>query len=202
MEREHRDIPFERYADDVICHCSSEAQAAQLKSAIDQRFAAFRLELHPQKTKIVYCKKEGRKNVYAAVQFDFLGYGFQPRLVRRKDGIIFVSYTPAISQKAAKSIRKEMRSWRVHRWSDLSISDIAKVVNPSLRGWINYYGNYTRSALYRIFEHFNTYLLRWAMMKYKTLRGRRRRAREWVRGVQRREPHLFAHWSMLGKPAR
>src|SRR5450756_1444099 len=81
MEREHRDIPFERYADDVICHCSSEAQAAQLKSAIDQRFAAFRLELHPQKTKIVYCKKEGRKNVYAAVQFDFLGYGFQPRLV-------------------------------------------------------------------------------------------------------------------------
>jgi RNA-directed DNA polymerase len=202
MEREHRDIPFERYADDVICHCSSEAQAAQLQSAIDQRFAACRLELHPQKTKIVYCKKEGRKNVYAAVQFDFLGYGFQPRLVRSKDGIRFLSYTPAISQKSAKSIREVMRSRRVHLRSDLSLNDIATFVNPSLRGWINYYGNYTRSALYRLFEHFNTYLLRWAMRTYKTLRGHRRRAREWVRGVQRRDPHLFAHWSMLPRPAR
>jgi RNA-directed DNA polymerase len=198
MAREHPGIPFERYADDVICHCRSEEQATRLREAIDKRFAECRLTLHPQKTKVVYCKMERRTRTYAPVQFDFLGYGFRPRVVRCKDHSVFVNYTPAISQASAKSIRQTMRDWQVHHRSELSLEDIARRVNPSLRGWINYYGHYTRSALYRVFAHFDIYLARWAMAKYKNLRRHPRRARQWLQRVRRRQRSLFAHWQLLG----
>jgi group II intron reverse transcriptase/maturase len=196
MEREFRGIPFERYADDIICHCRSESQAAYLRDAIKRRFANCHLELHPQKTKVVYCKKEKRDQVYATVCFDFLGYAFRPRIAKSKDGSIFLNFTPAISTAAAKSIRTEMRTWAVHHRSDLSLNDIARRVNPSLRGWINYYGSFNRTVLYRVLEHMNKYLVRWAMAKYKTLSRHPRRAREWLGRIQRRQPRLFANWAM------
>jgi RNA-directed DNA polymerase len=197
MGREFSTIPFERYADDVICHCSSEAQATQLKNAIEQRFLSCHLELHPQKTKIAYCKDDKRQGDFSVVSFNFLGYTFQPRLAKNRLGNIFVAFTPEISRSSATKIHQTMRSWRLHRRTDLSLADLAQSVNSIVRGWINYYGCYRRSALYRIFGSLNTYLLRWALGKYKDLRGHWERARDWVNRVQRREPKLFAHWSML-----
>jgi RNA-directed DNA polymerase len=200
MEREFPEVPFERYADDVICHCGSEALATHLRRAIDERFATCHLELHPQKTKIVYCKDERRTESAPAVQFTFLGYAFRPREVKGKDGRLFLGFTPAISPDSAKSIRTIMRGWHVHVRSDLSLEEIARKVNPVIRGWINYYGSYYRSALYRIFGHFDAIVTRWTMKKYRPFKLHRTRAREWLIGVKKRQPHLFAHWAML--PAR
>jgi RNA-directed DNA polymerase len=197
MEREFPEIPFERYADDVICHCRSEAEATQLRHAIDKRFESCHLELHPQKTKIVYCKDDRRTENVPAVQFTFLGYAFRPRGVRGKKGKIFVGFTPAISPESAKSIRVTMRGWRIHLRSDLSLEEIARKANPVIRGWINYFGSYYRSALYRVFDHLETSLTRWTMKKYRRFKLHRTRAREWLLRVKRRQPSLFAHWAML-----
>jgi hypothetical protein len=196
MLREFPNIPFERYADDVICHCSNETQAARLKDAIEHRFATCYLTLHPQKTKIAYCKDGRRRGTYPTVQFDFLGYAFRPRRVGH-NGKAFVGFNPAISPKSATAIRQVMRDWRLHRRSESTLEDLARDVNPVVRGWINYYGSYYRSALYRVFNYLNIYLTRWAMMKYKDLRQRRTRAREWVRRIELRQPNLFAHWALL-----
>ncbi len=195
MVREFPSIPFERYADDVICHCSSEAQATFLKDAIEQRFASCSLTLHPQKTKIAYCKDDNRRGTYPVIQFDFLGYSFQPRSVKRHDGKLFVGFNPAISAKSAKSIRQRIRGWRVHLRSDLALGDIAKLANPALRGWINYYGLYYPSALQRVLHHFDSVLARWAMRKYKHLERRSWNARRWVTGLIKRQANLFAHWA-------
>jgi group II intron reverse transcriptase/maturase len=202
MAREHRGVPFERYADDVICHCRSEAQAVRLKTSIEQRFAACRLELHPQKTRIAYCKDDRRRGFYPVVSFDFLGFAFRPRFVQNgATGTTFVGFTPAISPAAAKSIRQSIRSWRLHRRSESTLEALAHDINPVLRGWINYYGGYYRSALYRVFNFVDVYLTRWAMMKYKDLRQRRTRAREWVGRIQQRQPNLFVHWALLPQRA-
>ena len=195
MKREFPRIPFARYADDVICHCSTEAQAKYLKNAIQQRFAACFLELHPQKTKIAYCCDDKRRGTYPVVQFDFLGYSFRPRQVKGSNGDLFVGFNPGISPKSATSIRKVMNGWQLHHRSDLSLDEIARMVNPSLRGWITYYGTYYRSALYRVMVHFDRYLTRWAATKYKSLKHRFAPAARWLRGVALRQPHLFAHWA-------
>lgn len=201
MVREFPSVPFERYADDVICHCSSEAQATHLKDAIEQRFAACSLRLHPQKTKIAYCKDDQRRGTYPVIQFDFLGYSFQPRQVKGSDGKLFVGFNPAISTKSATSIRQRIRGWRVHLRSDLALGDLAKLANPALRGWINYYGLYNRSALQRVLHHFDSVLARWAMRKYKHLNRRPWNARRLVAGLIERQADLFAHWASLGHAA-
>lgn len=195
MNRTYPDIPFERYADDVICHCRNEQQAARLKVAIADRFAACSLTLHPQKTKIAYCKSNGRPGIYPIVQFDFLGYTFRPRQVKSKSGKFFVGFNPGISAESARAIRQTMRTWRLHRRSDLSLDQIARMVNPALRGWINYYGAYYKSALRPIMEHFDRLLSSWAMRKYKSLKRRRWNAQRWVGGIARRDRTLFVHWA-------
>ena len=199
MEREFPRIPFARYADDVICHCCTEAQAKYLKTAIQQRFATWFLELHPQKTKIAYCSDDRRRGTYRVVQFDFLGYSFRPRQVKSSNGEVFVGFNPGISPKSAVSIRQAMHRWQLHRRSDLSLEEIARMVNPSLRGWINYYGSYYKSALYLVMVHFDKYLTRWAATKYKSLKRRFAPAARWLRGVALRQPHLFAHWAEFQK---
>jgi group II intron reverse transcriptase/maturase len=200
--REFPSIQFERYADDVICHCYSETQAMRLRDAIAKRLEDCKLELHPQKTMIAYCKDDNRHGSYPTVQFEFLGYAYRPRFSKNREGEMFLAFTPAISPKSATAIRREMRSWRLHRRNDLPIEEIAKMVNPAVRGWINYYGSFRKSDLYRVFAYLDTYLTRWAMAKYKDMRHFRGRARTWVRDVQRRQPDLFAHWSMLPQQGR
>jgi RNA-directed DNA polymerase len=194
MRRNFSSIPFERYADDILVHCKSESQARWIKSAIEKRLQQCRLQLHPQKTKIVYCKDSSRRGNYSNEKFDFLGYTFRPRLSKSRKGEFFVNFSPAVGDEAAKSMRRAIRGWRIHRMSDKSIEDISRIFNPVLRGWLNYYGRFYKSALYPIFDQLNCALKRWAMRKYKKLRGRQRRARYWLGRIARREPNLFVHW--------
>ena len=197
LQRTCPHILFERFADDVVCHCTSEAQAKWLKVEIEQRFADCRLELHPQKTKIVYCKDADRRRSYSHEQFDFLGYTFRPRLSKNRKGKCFVNFSPAVSNKATKSIRKTMREWRLHLRSDKSLEDLAGMFNPVLRGWINYFKHYYKSAMYPTFQHFNRILAKWAMRKYKRLRKHKRRAQHWIARIAEKQPKLFAHWQLL-----
>lgn len=198
MQKQHPGVPFERYADDVIVHCETEAQAQMVRRSIERRLAQCKLELHPEKTKIIYCKDDNRRGSYPNEKFDFLGYTFRPRSAKNRWGNLFLSFTPAASDKAAKTMRQTMRAWGLHRRSDKSIDDLARMIDPVLRGWINYYGGYFRSALNPVFHHLNCALTKWAMRKYKRLRGHRRNARHWLGKVARRETELFAHWRLLG----
>lgn len=196
MKKQNPLIPFERYADDGICHCRSKAEAERLRVAIEKRFAECGLELNLQKTKIVYCKEDGRREKYLEQKFDFLGFTFQPRRAKNRMGKLFVGFMPAISNKAKKSICDAMRRWKMHRQTDKSLDELARVVNPVLRGWINYYGSFYKSALYRVFQHLNNVLVRWASRKYKRLRRNNHRARQWLQGLFHRQPKLFAHWQL------
>jgi RNA-directed DNA polymerase len=197
MAKHHPEIPFERYADDAVCHCSSERQAQKLQAELERRFAECGLTLHPGKTQIVYCKDNLRRGCHSNQKFDYLGYTFRPRLAMNRWGKTFVNFTPGISNRAAQAIRQTMRDWQLDCRIDKRIDDLAKMFNPVIRGWINYYGCYHKSALSRALMHLDLRLARWAMSKYRRLRGHRRRARHWVQDVRRREPALFAHWRLL-----
>lgn len=196
MQRQYPQILFERYADDGICHCRSKTEAEGLQVAIERRFAECRLELNLQKTKIVYCKDSNRREDYPEQKFDFLGYAFRPRIAKERSGQFFVSFIPAISNKASKSLRDTMRRWRLHRRTDKSLDELAQMFNPVLRGWINYYGSFYRSALYRTFQPLNNILAQWATRKYKRLKRHKRRACQWLQCIMHRQPSLFAHWRL------
>jgi RNA-directed DNA polymerase len=149
MKRKHPRVPFERYADDIIVHCRSEEEAKRIQAAIGERLRECGLELHPEKTRIVYCKDEDRPGSYPNEKFDFLGYTFRPRRARSKKGRCFVSFLPGVSNTARKEMHRRIRSWRLHRRSDKSLGDLARMYNPVLRGWINYYGVYYTSEMYQ-----------------------------------------------------
>ena len=200
MRRRYLEIPFERYADDVIIHCKTEAEAKELRTAIGKRLEQCKLELHAEKTKIVYCKDDRRRGIYSDEKFDFLGFTFRSRWAKSRWGKYFVNFSPAISNEATKSIRSMVRSWRLHRRSDKSLGDLARMYNPIIRGWINYYGSYYKSALYRVFYPLSRSLIRWAMRKYKKLRLHVQRAAYWLGRIAKREPNLFAHWQMGMRP--
>jgi RNA-directed DNA polymerase len=202
MRKTHPDVPFERYADDIVAHGKTEEQAERVLESIKRRLEHCRLEVHPEKTRIVYCKDDDRTGRHPKEKFDFLGYTFRPRRAKNRWGKLFVSFTPAVSNAAATKMRQEMRRWRIPLRSDKAIDDLARMWNAVLRGWIEYFGRFYKSVLYPTFRHFNELLTRWAMRKYKRLRRHRRRAEHWLGGVARREPRLFAHWHLLGvKPA-
>jgi RNA-directed DNA polymerase len=196
MQRHQPDIPFERYADDAVCHCRTEGQAQSLRQELEQRFAECRLELHPQKTKIVYCKDADRRGSYPNERFDFLGYTFRARRSKNRWGKYFVNFSPAASAEATRDFRRELRRWHLHTRSDKSLEDLSRMFNPVLRGWVNYYSRFYKSALYPTFQHLDRILSRWALRKYKRLRGHQRRAAHWLRRIARRQPDLFAHWRL------
>jgi len=200
LTREHPYVSFERYADDAVVHCASKAQAQHVLGAIAERMAQVGLELHPDKTRIVYCKDNARRGSHEHERFNFLGYTFRPRDARSKDGKRFASFSPAIGDDAAKAIRKEIRRWRLHRRSDLDLKDLAHEINPVLQGWITYYGRFYKSGMYPSLQRINEYLVRWAMRKYKRLRRQPTKAWRWLEGVARREPTLFAHWRLGVQP--
>ena len=202
MTKKHPDAVFERYADDVVVHCRTEEKAHALLRSIEKRLGQGKLMIHPEKTKIVYCKDDDRKGRYPNEKFDFLGYTFRPRRSKNRWGKHFVNFSPAISNKAASTVRQGMRKWRLHLRSDKSLEDLAHMWNPVLSGWINYYGRFYKSALVSVFRHLNRTLARWATRKFKRLRRHRRRAEYWLGRIAKREPGLFAHWKILGlKPA-
>ena len=200
MRRQYSMIPFERYADDIIVHCRSEKQARFILAMIEKRLLECKLELNPAKTKIVYCKDSNRPGNYPEDKFDFLGYTFGPRLSKDRWNRYFVNFSPAISAKAAKSIRRTISGWRIHRMSDKDIEDLSRIFNSTIRGWINYYSRYYKSELYPIFDQLNRILTKWAMRKYKHFRNKKPRARHWLGRIAFRQPNLFAHWQFGAKP--
>ncbi len=164
--------------------------------AIGERMAQVGLELHPDKTRIVYCQDDNRKGSYEHERFDFLGYTFRRRTVRSRAGTLFNGFAPAVSDTAAKEIRQKIRRWRLHMRTDLSLGDLARWVNPIVQGWINYYGHFYKTRLHPILRGINDYLNRWAQQKYKRLRGHLGRTWSWLKGVARRAPTLLAHWRL------
>jgi len=200
MAREYAGVRFERYCDDVVVHASSERQARFLRDAIARRLAECGLELNERKTRIVYCKDSTRRGSYEHASFTFLGYTFRPRLSRGKSGGEFVNFLPAIGDDERKRLGREIRRWRLHRWSGKTLTDLARTLNVIVQGWINYYGRFYRSELVRLLKRINEYLVRWARWKYKRLRRYPAKARRFLAAVYRREPGLFAHWRVGARP--
>ena len=194
MGRENPDLPWCRYADDGLAHCRSQAEAEQLRSALEERLHECGLEMHPVKTKIVYCKDDDRRGSYPVTSFDFLSYTFRARRSKNKRGKHFINFSPAMSNSAAKAIRQEVRSWRIPKRSDKSIEDLSRMFNATIQGWINYFGRFYRSQMYMTLRHINSKLVWWAYRKYKKLHRHRRRAEHWLGRVAQVFPSLFAHW--------
>jgi RNA-directed DNA polymerase len=197
MDRQFPDCPFERYADDAVVHCRTLARAQQVLAALRSRMAEAGLELHPDKTRIVYCQQRGRSGGgpgpgYPHTQFTFLGYTFRPRKAVDGNGVYFTGFLPAISRQALKRLSGTVRSWDLHRRVGESESALARMINPVIRGWMGYYGRFYRSALDPLFHRVNTYLLRWIRRKYR-LGWRKAVAR--LAGGYRLRPGYFAHWA-------
>lgn len=194
MSKYHPHIPFERYADDTICHCSTKAQAEALKVSVQQRFADCKLMLNEEKTRIVYCKDNRRKEKHEVISFDFLGYTFRPRKAVDKKGVLFTGYLPAISNKSMKRIREKIRDWQLKRHTFHKLETIAEKINPMLRGWIIYYGKFYPTRLKIFLEEVNRLLARWVTAKYKRYRGKPYRAYYWLGNISEKEKSLFYHW--------
>ncbi len=193
MNREFPSNPFARYADDVVVHCRTQAEAEHLKEAITARMRECHLELHPDKTKIVYCKDDNRKGDYHHTQFDFLGFTFRNRTAKSRRGVLFSSFNPAVSMKSRKAFLNKLKSYRIQRRSDLNLFEISRLINPLLRGWLNYFGCVYKSETYQIMKQFNSILYRWGRRKYKRLRSRKLFFR-WINRLMGRFPDLFVHW--------
>lgn len=202
LDRNYPECKFERYADDCIVHCSSEQEAVEVKERLEDRMQECGLELHPEKTKIVYCKDSNRKRTAEHIKFDFLGYTFMPRSAqnsRRK--VWFTNWLPAVSKKAMSNMNEKMRNWRILRNPSCTLTDIAKAINPIVRGWINYYGKFYKSKLRNFMHTLNVKLAKWARRKYKNLRVSDNKAMNWLHKVSQESPGLFAHWTIGAKPS-
>jgi len=195
MARTYSDLPWCRYADDGLVHCRTEQEAQALKAALQARLAECHLEMHPVKTKIVYCRDGKRNGEYPDVKFDFLGYCFRPRLVQNpRNKRLFCSFTPAVSPIALKSMRKKIRELGVRKRTELPLAEIADRINPLLRGWMNYYGRYAPSALASLLRYVNQTLLAWVMRKFKRFNGHKTRASRFLQRLSGQSPGLFVHW--------
>jgi len=195
MARTLPGVSWCRYADDGLVHCRTEQEAQAVMAKLSARLAECGLQMHPEKTQIVYCKDGSRKGRYPNTKFDFLGYTFRPRVVKnRKRNSLFVSFTPAVSAKALKTMRQTTRRLNYRNRTDLSLRDISRLHNPVLRGWVAYYGKFYPSALNPVFRHFNKTLVAWAMRKYRRLKGHKTRTSRFLEGVAVKQPYLFVHW--------
>jgi RNA-directed DNA polymerase len=194
LEINYPALSFVRYADDIVVHCNSQLEAERVLKAIRDRLGKSRLELNEQKTKIVYCKKDHRKENFKTVKFDFLGFSFQPRSTSNKNGEMFLGYDCAISRKSENKIVEVFRKSKFHLWTGKDIYRIAEEFNPKIRGWINYYGRFRIHKLGRIFRIFHWRLMLWAARKYKRFNRRMSRAGDWFRNLAKCYPGLFVHW--------
>jgi group II intron reverse transcriptase/maturase len=192
-------IPFERYADDAICHCRSEAEAQALRQAISARLAEWKLELHPEKTRIVYCKDVNRRGDHPVIRFDFLGFQFRARKTRwvvRGNEVFAHSFLPAVSPKALTRISREIRRWALHHRSDKSLEDLARMYNATIRGWIGYFSHFYRTRLRPTLKRIDVFVIRWARRKYKRMVHQTKGGRDWFDRLRRKTPRLFAHWPL------
>ena len=195
MAREFPHIPFERYADDAICHCKSAEEARALWSALADRFATCKLALHPEKTRIVYCKDANRRGGFPAMSFDFLGFQFRARKTMWQGKAVH-GFLPAVSPNALVRISREVRRWTLHHRSDKSLEELAAIYNPIIRGWIGYYGNFYRTQLRPTLKRIDLYVIRWARRKFKRMVHQTKGGRDWFDRLRRANPALFAHWPL------
>jgi RNA-directed DNA polymerase len=197
LEREFPAVEFERFADDAVVHCATERQALQVRAALSERMEEVGLRLHPDKTKVVYCKDRKRRFDYACTSFTFLGYAFRARKAPARDGkSMFAAFLPAISGDALKDKGRVIRRWRVNLRTTSDLAGLAEWLNPVIRGWMNYYGKFYRTEMFGLLRRINTYIVRWARRKFKRLRAFKR-AKRWWNGLLQREPQLFAHWAWM-----
>lgn len=193
MVKEFKMIPWVRYADDGAANCASLKQAKYLQRRLQERFEQYGLQLNLEKTRIVYCKDDDRKGDHPDISFDFLGYTFRNRGAKNKQGKYFDSFLPAISDKAKKAIRDEVKSWKLQLKVDKSLEDIANMFNRQIQGWINYYTHFYKSEIYGVLRYINACLIKWVRRKYKK-RKHRSRAEHWLGSIAKRDRKLFAHW--------
>jgi RNA-directed DNA polymerase len=196
MARTFPSIQFERYADDAIAHCASKAQAEHLLAAIGNRLAEVGLQLNPAKTRIVYCKDGRRRLNHEHTSFTFLGFTFRARGARSRNGVNFTGFLPAVSKHALNRMSREVRRWRLHLLTGHTLADLARKINPVVRGWLQYYGAYYRTALDQLLRRINAYLVRWLRRKYQRLRPIKKALACWQR-ITRQQPRLFAHWAWM-----
>ncbi len=197
LEREFPAVEFERYADDAVVHCATERQARQVRAALAERMEQVGLRLHPDKTRIVYCKDRKRRFEYPNTSFTFLGYTFRTRKAPTGDRKgMFAAFLPAVSREALKKMGQEVRRWRINLRTTTDIAALAEWMNPVIRGWMNYYGKFYRTELDGLLRRINTYLVRWARRKFKRLRSFKK-AKRWWNSLLRRQPNLFAHWAWM-----
>lgn len=194
MDKQHPKAPFERFADDIVIHCQEFTEAVMIKDAVAARLAEWKLRINEEKSRIVYCKDDNRKGNHKPIALQFLAHEFKPRRAQNhRDGSIFTAYLPAISGKARKRICEQIREWRVMTRTQHTLEDLSKDFNPQLRGWLNYFGKFYKSALEPLLDHVDETLARWVKRKYKKLRTHKK-ARVWLMRVKARQPNLFAHW--------
>ncbi|MGB8387986.1 group II intron reverse transcriptase/maturase [Mycobacterium sp.] len=197
MVREFPTVTFERFADDAVVHCVTERQARQVREAIGRRFVDIGLEVHPDKTRTVYCKDSRRRQEFDQVSFTFCGYAFRPRMAFDKNRKqVYTGFLPAVAPEKLTAMSRKIAAWRIHRRTTLTLKDLAREVNPALRGWLNYFTVFYPTMVIPLCERIDRHLMRWARRKYKRLERSDKRAREWLNGVRERAPGLFAHWAL------
>lgn len=197
MQRMRPQNPFARYADDAVVHCRSQAEAEHLLAAIGERMAQCKLTMHPDKSKVVYCKNSNRRKEYPVIDFTFLGFTFRPRMSRNKQGTIFTGFLPAASRDAIIRMLGTIKSWQLQRRTPATIEELSERYNPVLHGWWNYYGSFYPSALTRIFFQVDRKLARWARRKHKRMAGHMRQSAQWLARIARQRPSLFVRWQTL-----
>ena len=201
MRREMRSVRFCRYADDGVIHCKSEEQAQLVLKKLEERLRECGLELHPEKTRIVYCQDVNRQAAHPMIQFTFLGYTFRPRKAVDKYGRVYVNFSPGVSREALRMMRQTVRGWHLQLMNDKELSDLSKMFGPVLRGWANYYGRFYRTALDPLWRQVNAYLVRWMQRKHKTLKRGVIRAARALGRLAERAPRSFVHWERGFRPA-
>ncbi len=194
ITRNMRSVRICRYADDGVIHCKSEEQAKLVMRKVKERLRDCKLEMHPEKSRIVYCRDINRPNEYPVTQFTFLGYCFRPRKAVDKYGRVYVNFAPAVSREALKAMRQMVRGWHIQLKCDKSLEDLSSMFNPVLRGWMNYYGRFYGSALKPLWRQVNAYLARWLMRKYRHLARHCTRAYHELSRLAVKSPGLFVHW--------
>ena len=181
----------------TVCPCDSLQQAQQLKARLEERFAQCGRTLHPEKTRVVDCRDGNPLDPYPDRSFDFLGYTFRNRPTRAHDGSLFVGFNPAVSRKALKAMGAQIRSWKLHRKTHLTFVELAREVNPVLRGWIDHYGRFNRAELGFLCTRLEARLARWVRRKYKSMRRSRTKPWRFLQAMRQRMPTLFEHWRLL-----